>query len=1428
MPKARAKLDPVLLSKSGRRVEFLNFKFPLTLEDIDDVNLGGAVPGDTIVYSPQNGGWVPGSTTISVQTGSVQVAATPSAISQNLFVLDNGINPKGIIIDNQGLISQQYLVAAGGYPNTDTLWDSIETFNFSDNLEITSVELNSDTGSLTANIIGTDPLFAVYQDAGLLSENIRELNFIGNLTTSTAASQSYPNSAEQVNVEIQGYNILASAFNASGALSNISPLTILNGTGAVLNNLNTTFQLNTDLSLFDNSISRFGQSVWLLDTGSGVAYWPDPAKYNDLDNLRLGIGTDNPSARVEISRGFGTADVFNIENNTSAHLKISNSDFELSAENFLTTKIGPQGWTYIRNASDDERMDYTGLSDEELPLTSDAVSQAHISIHAKAQLRLHSDLGIFKFIAGEHAQTDENNIINHPRFEIQTIASTGATTLQTIQGTHSDLTLAAGANLNLSFKNLYLNGISTSTETNIVVIDSDGKVSKRAIDAITVDVSDFLTDGADNRVVTATGTDAMQAETYLTFANSSNLSRMEFLSNEDTGDKFQITTTTHGATTLVTTDDDATAAHFEIAADGDITLDSAGQIKLEPVAGSNILLDGTVTVDGGAIGGLASLTSSDDLNIVATGNDITVDTDNFTIESATANKPLVVIKNTTDDANKPKLQFQKMRTGDGLNDSDGIGAISFAGDNALGAFEEYGSIIVSALETGAGDEAGHMVLSVANDGTMETVIKGTANTATAGEVNVSIADGAASVTTIAGDLVITSNLTVSGTTTTVDTANTTITDSLLELNSGASSNANDSGFIIERGSTGDNALFIWDESADEFAIGTTTATATSTGNISFSYADFRAQNIGIGTSSPTARLHILEESGDSVPALKIDIEAGNAIEISDGSTNQGSLFEVRDNGDVFIGGNLGIGVTIPSTRGLSMPDNYKVMLGAGGDLQLYHDGSASRIADAGTGNLVISGTNLQLNDTATGENFVFCTSNAAVDIYYNGAKKFETTNTGVLVDGEISGTTLDINGAADIAGAITSVTTLTASGKIQTSGEVEGGSLDINGAADIAGAITSVTTLTASGKIQTSGEVEGGSLDINGAADIAGAITSVTTLTASGKIQTSGEVEGGSLDINGAGDISGDLDLGGDINMVDGKQLFLGTGTASDPSITFLADTDTGLRLHTAGSMRFVVGGGDVISFNSTGFFPITDDTVSLGLTGYRWSHVYTELLTSTGKIQTAGELEGGSLDINGAADIAGAITSVTTLTASGKIQTSGELEGTSLDINGDADISGVLVLNTLNAGFINEPKNIFTKTADGTHFEAQGDILYLGTGSVTQGDLCFLKEDGSWGQADADGAATGDDADRDAMGMLAIALGTDPDVNGMLIRGIITMDYDLGDVGNPVYVSTTAAAMTATAPSASGDFVRVLGYCLDDTHGQMYFNPDNAWVEIG
>ena len=61
---------------------------------------------------------------------------------------------------------------------------------------------------------------------------------------------------------------------------------------------------------------------------------------------------------------------------------------------------------------------------------------------------------------------------------------------------------------------------------------------------------------------------------------------------------------------------------------------------------------------------------------------------------------------------------------------------------------------------------------------------------------------------------------------------------------------------------------------------------------------------------------------------------------------------------------------------------------------------------------------------------------------------------------------------------------VTASGKIQGA-ELEGTSLDINGNADISGNLTGVDAFTASGKIQGA-ELEGTSLDINGNGDVSG------------------------------------------------------------------------------------------------------------------------------------------------------------------------------------------------------------------------------------------------------------------------------------------------------------------------------------------------------
>ena len=102
-----------------------------------------------------------------------------------------------------------------------------------------------------------------------------------------------------------------------------------------------------------------------------------------------------------------------------------------------------------------------------------------------------------------------------------------------------------------------------------------------------------------------------------------------------------------------------------------------------------------------------------------------------------------------------------------------------------------------------------------------------------------------------GNVTIAGNLTVNGTVTTVATTNTTISDSLIELNSGAASNASDLGIVMERGLTGDNAFIGWDESADKFIVGTTTATGSSTGDLVITAANLTVATPVASTDAAT-------------------------------------------------------------------------------------------------------------------------------------------------------------------------------------------------------------------------------------------------------------------------------------------------------------------------------------------------------------------------------------------------------------------------------------------------------------------------------------------------------------------------------------------------------------------------------------------------
>lgn len=148
---------------------------------------------------------------------------------------------------------------------------------------------------------------------------------------------------------------------------------------------------------------------------------------------------------------------------------------------------------------------------------------------------------------------------------------------------------------------------------------------------------------------------------------------------------------------------------------------------------------------------------------------------------------------------------------------------------------------------------------------------------------------------VGADLIIAGNLTVNGTTVTNDATNTVIKDPLIELNSGAGSNANDLGLIMERGSTGNNAVILWDESGDFFTVGTTTATASSTGNMTYSFAPFKCSTLTATAGTLAGMTSIGMSAGATLTAGFLDEDAMGSNSAVAGVTQQSVKAYVDNN-----------------------------------------------------------------------------------------------------------------------------------------------------------------------------------------------------------------------------------------------------------------------------------------------------------------------------------------------------------------------------------------------------------------------------------------------------------------------------------------------------------------------------------------------------
>ena len=527
--------------------------------------------------------------------------------------------------------------------------------------------------------------------------------------------------------------------------------------------------------------------------------------------------------------------------------------------------------------------------------------------------------------------------------------------------------------------------------------------------------------------------------------------------------------------------------------DFDLSLDDNQTAALEIKEGSNAYMTFVTTNSGEQI-------TVDKKMGVSTG--VTFQTDTADINGG-------AIDGTAIGANSASTAVFTNLTANGEINIDGDGS----GDNIDG-------VIIGANTAAAGtftNLTANGTIDIDSSGNMDGIIIG-ANTAAAGTfttanattvittnvqaTNYKANDGTAAMTiadstgnvNVSTNFSVDGNLTVNGTTTTIDSATLTVEDPLIQLaknNSGGDANTFDQGLFFNRGSL-DNVSFIWDESTDQFAFAVTASEdGTTAGNITIdSYANVRANvitgaDVETGTISAadgTQSATIANSTGVMTIASSVlttaDINGGtiDGVTIGGASAAAGTFTNLTANGTIdidssgnmdgiIIGANTAAAGTFTSIAGTSLSvgdgnitnvgdinlDSISSDDGAGFDL-LLDDNQANALE-------IKEGANAYVN---------FATTDGSELITFSKATTIATgvtftTDTADINGGAIDGTT--IGGASAAAGTFT---TATATNVQATNIKANDGTAAI-AITDSTGAVAVSTALTATGNVSVNG-----------------------------------------------------------------------------------------------------------------------------------------------------------------------------------------------------------------------------------------------------------------------------------------------------------------------------------------------------------------------
>jgi hypothetical protein len=103
--------------------------------------------------------------------------------------------------------------------------------------------------------------------------------------------------------------------------------------------------------------------------------------------------------------------------------------------------------------------------------------------------------------------------------------------------------------------------------------------------------------------------------------------------------------------------------------------------------------------------------------------------------------------------------------------------------------------------------------------------------------------------------------------------------------------------------------------------------------------------------------------------------------------------------------NVGGDITTAATGSfgqINLADDKRIKLGDAGDLQIYHNGSNSVINDVGAGDLLINGANVRIRDANDGNTIALFTQGAGVELRHDNTVRFETSDSGINVTGNIT------------------------------------------------------------------------------------------------------------------------------------------------------------------------------------------------------------------------------------------------------------------------------------------------------------------------------------------------------------------------------------------------------------------------------------------